>query len=284
MSVPAYDKASFYFAAHPDDWQLFMNPSAFEDVTASTTKAIFMHVTAGDAGLGMGTGGRMHPYYLARENGADSAVRFMADANGIPIAGSAGQMQFNAHPIVRTSYRNTVTYFLRVPDGNLEGTGYSETGSQSLKRLASGEIATLSTIDRSTVYRGWDDFVATLRAILCYERAALLQLNVPDLDPRINPNDHADHLVTARAALEAAAGLEAVRRVHYMGYGSSALPENLDPRQRDMKCAVYAVTVAGVLALDHGVSWSHYDQSFAGRSYFRVDETARPRDAECRSA
>ncbi len=284
MSVPAYDKASFYFSAHPDDWQLFMNPSAFEDVTASATKAIFVHVTAGDAGLGMGTGGRMHPYYLARENGADSAIRFMADANGIPIAGSAGQMQFNAHPIVRTSYRNTVAYFLRVPDGNPEGTGYSETGSQSLKRLASGEIATLSTIDRSTVYRGWDDFVATLRAILCHERAALVQLNVADLDPQINPNDHTDHLVTARAALEAAAGLEAVRRVHYMGYGSSALPENFDSRQRDMKCAVYAVTVSGVLALDHGVSWSHYDQSFIGRSYFRLDETAKPRDAGCHSA
>src|SRR5262249_42341800 len=26
------DKVSFYFAAHQDDWQLFMNPSAFQDV------------------------------------------------------------------------------------------------------------------------------------------------------------------------------------------------------------------------------------------------------------
>ena len=26
------DKVSFYFAAHEDDWQLFMNPSAFQDV------------------------------------------------------------------------------------------------------------------------------------------------------------------------------------------------------------------------------------------------------------
>lgn len=129
MSVPSYDKASFYFAAHPDDWQLFMNPSAFEDVTVHATKAIFIHVTAGDAGLGIGTGGRTHPYYLARENGADSAIRFMADANGIPVAGSAGQMQFSAHSIARTSYRNTVAYFLRVPDGNPEGSGYSETGA-----------------------------------------------------------------------------------------------------------------------------------------------------------
>lgn len=26
------DKVSFYFAAHEDDWQLFMDPTAFEDV------------------------------------------------------------------------------------------------------------------------------------------------------------------------------------------------------------------------------------------------------------
>jgi hypothetical protein len=26
------DKVSVYFAAHEDDWQLFMNPSAFQDV------------------------------------------------------------------------------------------------------------------------------------------------------------------------------------------------------------------------------------------------------------
>src|SRR5512138_99975 len=69
------DKVSFYFAAHQDDWQLFMNPSAFEDVAGGAAKTVFVHVTAGDAGLGTGTGGRQHPYYLARENGASSAMR-----------------------------------------------------------------------------------------------------------------------------------------------------------------------------------------------------------------
>ena len=34
----SYDKVSFYFAAHEDDWQLFMNPSAFADVADVGTK------------------------------------------------------------------------------------------------------------------------------------------------------------------------------------------------------------------------------------------------------
>src|SRR5215831_21049368 len=82
------DKVSFYFAAHEDDWQLFMNPSAFEDVAGGAAKTVFVHVTAGDAGLGTGSGGRQHPYYLARENGAASAMRFMADADAT-LAGGA---------------------------------------------------------------------------------------------------------------------------------------------------------------------------------------------------
>jgi hypothetical protein len=48
------DKVSVYFAAHEDDWQLFMNPSAFKDVIKDAAKTVFVHVTAGDAGAGMG--------------------------------------------------------------------------------------------------------------------------------------------------------------------------------------------------------------------------------------
>jgi hypothetical protein len=45
-----------------------------------------------------------------------------------------------------------------------------------------------------------------------------------------------------------------------------------------MKCAVYAVLLAGVLALDHGASWRHYDQLFVGRSYFRIEDFAAATD------
>src|SRR5262245_21642689 len=133
------DKVSFYFAAHEDDWQLFMNPSAFQDVMNGAAKTVFVHLTAGDAGLGVGKGGRKHPFYLARENGAEAAIRFMADADATPGERIAAPMMFNGHSVYRVSYRNTVGYFLRVPDGNASGAGYPETGFQSLKRLASGE-------------------------------------------------------------------------------------------------------------------------------------------------
>lgn len=265
-------KVSFYFAAHEDDWQLFMNPSAFEDVIGGARRTVFIHVTAGDDGLGTGSGGRKHPYYLARENGALEAIRFMADADKTPIADTDAPMTFNGHKVLRVSYQTAIGYFLRLPDGNASGAGFAGTGFQSLKRLADGDIGTLSAVDGSTSYHGWDDLVATVRAIIKFERgsAPLIQLNVADLDPRINPQDHSDHLMTAKVALDAASDMSCVRRAYYVDYASSKLPENLTAQERDMESAVFAVTLEGVMELDHGTSWHHYDQSFIGRNYFRV--------------
>jgi hypothetical protein len=60
------------------------------------------------------------------------------------------------------------------------------------------------------------------------------------------------------------------RLVHHVGYAGRDRPENLAAADRDMKCAVYAVTMAGVLAFDHPVSWQHYDTLYAGRDYARL--------------
>lgn len=266
------DKVSFYFAAHEDDWQLFMNPSAFQDVIDGAAKTVFVHVTAGDAGLGIGRGGRKHPFYLARENGAEQAVRFMADANDRPSEKIVSHTALNGHPIYRVAYRNTVSYFLRVPDGHWSGDGYYDTGFQSLLRLNTGANTTLRAIDGSTTYRGWGDLTKTLRELIDLERgrAAQVQLNVAETDVRINPQDHSDHVMTAKAALDAVKDLACVRRVYYVDYASSKMPENLNAQQRDMESSVFAVTLAGVLALDHPASWHHYDKSFVGRNYFRV--------------
>ena len=270
----ALTRVSFYFAAHQDDWQLFMNPPAFRDVLDEKARCVFVHVTAGDAGLGVGCGGRKYPLYLARENGAETAIRFMADANDrYPIDPTVSAISLAGHAIRRVSYRNTVAYFLRLPDGNPTGNGYAETGYQSLQRLAKGEVAELSAIDSTTLYRGWDDLTATLRSLIDLERERDLAVDfhIPDSDPANNPNEHADHILTAEAAFAAAKDLPA-RWVRHVGYASANLPDNLTVDDRDMKSAVYSVTLAGVLALDHSVSWQHYDRLFVGRGYSRMEE------------
>ena len=268
------DKVSFYFAAHADDWQLFMNPSAFEDVAGGAAKTVFVHVTAGDAGLGTGSGGRQHPYFLARENGAESAIRFMAEAEAAPMRATASQTTFNGRAVYRASYGRTVSYFLRLPDGHPSGGGYGGTGWQSLRRLAEGQVGMVTAIDHSASYRGWADLVATVRAIMAFERdgARVMQINVADPDPRHNPGDHSDHLMTSRLALDAAADLGCVRRVYYVDYASARLPANLDAQQREIESSVFAATLAGVQAFDHVPDWRYYYQTYVGRNYFRVEE------------
>jgi hypothetical protein len=98
-----------------------------------------------------------------------------------------------------------------------------------------------------------------------------VEINVAELDAGINPNDHSDHLMTAKAALEAATGLGCTDRFYYVDYASSKLPENLNEQERDMESSVLAVTAAGILALDHTSIWARYYQSYLGRNYFRVD-------------
>jgi hypothetical protein len=270
-AADAPEKISYYFAAHEDDWQLFMNPAAFRDVRDEHAKVVFVHVTAGDNGLGIGSGGRKHPYYLARENGAQSAVRFMADVNQSPTNELAASVTLNGHPIYRLSYRNTVTYFMRLPDGHPSGSGFPATGNQSLERLANGQIKTLAAIDGSTTYESWADVVGTLRAILNHEKgsASSMKLNMPELDTTLNPGDHSDHLTMAKAVLEAAQEFPCARRIHYIDYASAQLAANLTPEESDVENAVFIVTVAGILALDHSNHWDDLHRSWIGRSYSR---------------
>src|SRR5688572_22592091 len=105
------ETVAFYFSAHEDDWQLFMNPNAYHDVHRPATKVVFVYLTAGDAGAGLGNAEHAEPYYKARENGAKLSVSFMVDAKsrpGIPVSSAAS---FSGHPLVKWTYKNTVSYF-----------------------------------------------------------------------------------------------------------------------------------------------------------------------------
>lgn len=277
MANDPIERVAFYFSAHEDDWQLFMNPPAFADVLDPACRCVFVHMTAGDAGLGTGNGGRKHPLYLAREHGAEAAIRFTADANErSPVDSDITTPAFEGHSIRRVVYRNTISYFLRLPDGSPSGDGYKATGHQSLKRLKNGDLDSMTAVDGSAVYRDWNALTATLRALIERERGTErpIDLHIPEADPALNPNDHSDHNMTAHAVRDAWRGGTA-RWHHHVGYASGSRPENLDQTERDMKCAVYAVTLAGVLALDHQVSWQHYDQMFIGRNYCRVEDQRR---------
>lgn len=264
---------AFYFAAHEDDWQLFMNPNAYYDVQKMSTKVVFVYITAGDNGAGLGNVGRSQPYYLARENGARTSVKFMADAKeppGIPVD---SVVIISGHALRKWRYQGTVSYFLHLPDGGVDGAGYENTGWQSLKRFHEGVISVMTAIDESATYRGWSDLTATLRELIIRERgqASNVWINVADTTLEKNPGDHPDHQHLAQGVLEAIAGMPWINKAFYLNYVTAKLNENLSTPDREIEAGTFAALVVGLTALDHPGTWEPLHRSWLGRQYVRIE-------------
>ena len=277
VSVQNANRVAFYFGAHPDDWQLFMNPNAYHDVQQPSCKVVFVYVTAGDAGLGLGNGGRAQPYYLARENGAKLSVKFMADAARAPEIPVDSVASVSGHRIKRWLYRNTVSYFMRLPDGNPQGTGYVATAEQSLRRLHEGAISTMTSIDDSTVYHGWSDLRTTLRKLIDHERgtATDVWVNIPDTNIAQNVGDHADHQHMAQGVVEAIADLPWINKALYLDYVTADMAENMSSAEREIEAGTVAALATGLTALDHASPWDQLHRSWLSRHYFRIEPGVR---------
>jgi len=277
VSPPSTNTVAFYFGAHPDDWQLFMNPNAYYDVQKPSNKVVFVYVTAGDAGVGPGNGGRSQPYYLARENGAKLSVKFMADATKAPEIPVDSVASISGHAIKRWLYRNTVSYFMRLPDGSPQGTGYVATAQQSLKRLHEGAIRAMTSIDDSTTYQGWSDLRTTLRKLIDQERgtATNVWVNIPDTNIVKNVGDHADHQHMAQGVLEAIADLPWINKALYLDYVTADMQENMSSAEREIEAGTFAALSMGLTALDHPSPWDRLHRSWLSRHYFRIEPGIR---------
>jgi hypothetical protein len=262
----------FYVAAHQDDWELFLGERAFADLQMPDLKIVFIYTTAGDAG-------RTDGWWEAREQGAVAAARVAMPQSPLrmDIAG------FRGHPILRYSCGNSVSYFLRLPDGDIRtGKGYAATGFQSLEQLRDN-TKPVTAVDRSTTYATWQDFCLTLKAIVESEkeRAAVAhpRINAGDYDAACDPEDHYDHRATADALRTFAAGT--YERVWWVGYDTRNRPENLSSPALENKKVVFfgygkevlnQTTLNGNPAQPSEEEW----KLWGARSYYRVVPFDKP--------
>ena len=264
---------SVFTVAHQDDWQLFMNPAAYRAMDEPQEKAVFIHVTAGDAGRG--ATGEPVPYYLAREEGALRAVRFMANAadptQGRGLAMNAAKIDISGHPIQRFAYANAVVYFLRLPDGNIVNGTVFTPHPQAIDKLRTGAVESSQTIDGGTRYVGWDDLVSTLAAIVERERVAgsSLSLHLAETNEALNPRDHPDHRATALAMEEVAIRLPCATTHRHDEYATRSRPLNVTGEDYMIDVGTWAATASGLSDNLAKATWESEHNAWIGRSYSR---------------
>ena len=226
-----FDKISFYVVAHADDWQLFMHPNVYVDLMEPKCKVIFIITTAGDAGMD-------ESYWMAREEGSKSSIRFCLP----PISESSEKREVGNRTVHCWSTDKTTSYFLRLPDGNLDGGGFPACNFQSLARLKAGEINRIVAMDNSATYHDWPEFITTLESIISFESKGTSNIWIHYLNPdtAINPDDHADHIATGRA-IQNMRMITTLHQLLFMGYNVSATQEHLSSTELFWKAGMFAV-------------------------------------------
>jgi len=271
--MSAQTEVSFSFQAHQDDWQLFMSSKIVEDLN-NGGKVVFVTLTAGDASCGACTYGVI-PFYLARETGSVRSSKFAADlAGGIPSPRpDSVRVTINGHSVVKYVYKNTVNYFFRLPDGNLDGNGFPNTGNNSLRKLKLGLISSLSSIDGTNTFTSWLDLTNTLKEIINTERGQDNQVwvNKASLDTLVyNQSDHLDHIYTSIAVEETVSDMPWVGINEFLDYYSSALPPNLSFSDHANASAIFGVSVWGLHENTYTTNFEDGHKGWLPMDYFTV--------------
>jgi len=226
-------RRSCNIVAHLDDDLLFINPALQFDIDRGWGVRTIV-LTAGDAGLD-------EDYWLERENGLRAAYAHMA---GVRDAWSSTDAGVPGRDITVDSLEDAPgvqLVFLRLPDGNIDGTGFAATGNVSLRRLWLGTTPSLTTVDDGETYTA-DELVSTLAALLSGFDPALVR--TLDFVGSFDDGDHSDHHASAYFALTAARAAGINRRVGHRGYPMAPWAQNVGPTQVARKLATFLIYAA----------------------------------------
>jgi LmbE family N-acetylglucosaminyl deacetylase len=220
---------SLYVIAHADDSILFQNPDLQRDIAAGLCVRTVV-VTAGDAG-------DTSTYWLQREAGLEAAYAEMA---GAADAWAQTDVGVAAHPMplaTLTARPNVSIVFMRLADGNSNGSGFGAYGFQSLQKLWQGTIGSITADDGSSSYTK-ASLTATLAGLMISARPN--RVLTQDYLGSYGDGDHSDHHTVAFLVQAASQQYAAPHLLNgYRGYPISSLPANLDAATTQTKQAAW---------------------------------------------
>ncbi len=216
--------------AHQDDDILFMNPDLQESISNGICSRT-VYLTAGD-------NGSLPAYWQERERGPQAAYAAMYNAPNQWIESTklvAGQT-VTEHRLVSDPRVSLLS--LRLPDGNVSGTGFASTEHQSLEALHDGTLATITSVDGRSHYSA-EQLVDTLRTIIELDAPQVLNTQAHAED--LAGGDHSDHQAVGSFTEQAAEIFRGSLIVkHYMAYQVNGSPSNLTTQEMAAKQAVFA--------------------------------------------
>jgi LmbE family N-acetylglucosaminyl deacetylase len=203
--------------AHEDDDLLFLSPDLLHAIQGGgKVRTIF--VTAGDAGSGTS-------YWTGRQNGMLAAYAQMAGVSNSWTQADAG-IAGHPMPLYTLSAASAVSLiFMHLPDGDVDGGGFSSNNDESLQELWQGSISTVHAIDGSSSYTK-ATLTSTLTAMMSAFGAA--SVNTQDFVGKFGDGDHSDHHAAAyfaQAAQQAYGGSSVL--AGYLDYGTVDKPANV---------------------------------------------------------
>lgn len=249
-SVITYQSNSpdVYIMAHQDDWQLFMGDVVAARLEANRT-ATFIYLTAGDDG-------RDSLYWRTRELAALQSTQI---AGGIPATDTetgCALRTVRSHTMRECVVGNSLSVFMRLPDGNRDGRGFARYGNQSLRKLRRKSIRSITAVDGSASYAGWSDVLSTITALIdSRANDGTTTIHTSDPSVSINPHDHFDHRMAG--LLVADAGLSATHPTrYYVGYALGTRAANRSAREILEKTAIFRAYDAAMTRVNS--EWSAY--------------------------
>jgi hypothetical protein len=189
---------STYFNAHPADGLLYQNPDLLHDLCVLKCVTTVVS-TSGDRGF-------PESHSLSLEHGLEAAHGWMRDARKDDSDWQATSVRVGKYKVRIHSHKELPSIqiaYLRLPDGGPSGQGYETNTIESLNKLYTGDVKSITTTDRSATYtlKSLKDLIA---AILLDRKAT--KIGVLDyraaISDRDNRSDHADHVVSAKIAVD----------------------------------------------------------------------------------
>lgn len=224
--------------AHEDDDLLFMNPDLMHDIKAGRCVRT-VYITAGDAG-----GDEF--YWLSREQGSQAAYAQMIGTPNVLWVQRVVKIGENAYVTIANPKDNprVSLVYLRLPDGNVKGQGFSKSSHESLNQLSSGSIKSMNSVTKQSDYNAQKLIDSLTSLMTVYDPGEIRTQS--DFAGSQFP-DHSDHRAVGRFTQEAYKQYEAkhyenkvkIPLKFYMGYPIHEKPQNVTNTDLEEKVAAF---------------------------------------------